>query len=217
MTTEIASGESSSAAGNGNSDGGGDSPVPASTTSTSVSPSTAAATTAAAMAVAAANFRKLAEMWHPHVYAVPPKSPTPFSIDDILSRKSNSPRTVNPFLLAAAAAMSTAAAAAAVSSGASSTGGESSPSRRSPVVSAASAADDEDDDQPLNLSTTKRSDDKGKWPPTVLYRPRTCWRSSRHIQPRSMHPILVRVCVYGHFISDPGGAVRMKQRERHLA
>ena len=25
--------------------------------------------------------------WHPHVYATPPKSPTPFSIDDILKRQ----------------------------------------------------------------------------------------------------------------------------------
>jgi len=29
-------------------------------------------------------FRKSNEMWLPHVYAVPPKKPTPFSIDDIL-------------------------------------------------------------------------------------------------------------------------------------
>ena len=25
-------------------------------------------------------------IWHPHVYKAPPKSPTPFSIDDILKR-----------------------------------------------------------------------------------------------------------------------------------
>jgi hypothetical protein len=31
------------------------------------------------------NFRSLPpEMWHPHVYGLPPKRPTPFSIDDIL-------------------------------------------------------------------------------------------------------------------------------------
>ena len=29
------------------------------------------------------------KMWHPHVYRTPPKSPTPFSIDDILKRTSN--------------------------------------------------------------------------------------------------------------------------------
>ena len=33
------------------------------------------------------SFRQLVEMWHPHVYATPPKSPTPFSIDDILKRR----------------------------------------------------------------------------------------------------------------------------------
>ena len=33
-------------------------------------------------------FRKLSEMWHPHVYGHPPKCPTPFSIEDILSRHS---------------------------------------------------------------------------------------------------------------------------------
>jgi hypothetical protein len=26
-------------------------------------------------------------MWHPHVYALPPKKPTPFSIDDILQQQ----------------------------------------------------------------------------------------------------------------------------------
>ena len=31
-------------------------------------------------------FRQLVDMWHPHVYGTPPKSPTPFSIDDILKR-----------------------------------------------------------------------------------------------------------------------------------
>lgn len=34
------------------------------------------------------SFRKLSEMWHPHVYANPPQQPTPFSIDDILQPKS---------------------------------------------------------------------------------------------------------------------------------
>ena len=28
-------------------------------------------------------------IWHPHVYKAPPKSPTPFSIDDILKRGPN--------------------------------------------------------------------------------------------------------------------------------
>ncbi len=28
-------------------------------------------------------------MWHPHVYASPPKQPTPFSINDILDLKSD--------------------------------------------------------------------------------------------------------------------------------
>ena len=33
------------------------------------------------------SFRKMSEMWHPHVYAHPPKKPTPFSIDDILQQQ----------------------------------------------------------------------------------------------------------------------------------
>ena len=32
------------------------------------------------------------ETWHPHVYATPPKSPTPFSIDDILKRQQGEKR-----------------------------------------------------------------------------------------------------------------------------
>ena len=32
-----------------------------------------------------AAFRQLVNMWHPHVYGTRPKSPTPFSIDDILT------------------------------------------------------------------------------------------------------------------------------------
>ena len=30
-------------------------------------------------------FRKAGSLWHPHVYAMPPKQPTPFSIDFILN------------------------------------------------------------------------------------------------------------------------------------
>ena len=33
------------------------------------------------------------QMWHPHVYATPPKSPTPFSIDDILKRHQRGPQS----------------------------------------------------------------------------------------------------------------------------
>ena len=36
-----------------------------------------------------ANSMKDNVMWHPHVYRTPPKSPTPFSIDDILGRPSS--------------------------------------------------------------------------------------------------------------------------------
>jgi hypothetical protein len=32
------------------------------------------------------SFRQMIDMWHPHVYGTRPKSPTPFSIDDILRR-----------------------------------------------------------------------------------------------------------------------------------
>ena len=50
-------------------------------------------------------------LWHPHVYRTPPKSPTPFSIDDILHRRiptaedfrnSVAANSLNPFLSGAA-------------------------------------------------------------------------------------------------------------------
>ena len=38
--------------------------------------------------------QRLLDMWHPHVYGTPPKTPTPFSIDDILNnRQQHQPRT----------------------------------------------------------------------------------------------------------------------------
>lgn len=47
----------------------------------------------------------LKEMWHPHVYRPPPKSPTPFSIDDILHSQNPSPRPMmTPSAMAATAA-----------------------------------------------------------------------------------------------------------------
>ncbi len=46
--------------------------------------------TSAAMAAASEFFRQLVNIWHPHVYGSRPKSPTPFSIDDILN-----PRAAN--------------------------------------------------------------------------------------------------------------------------
>lgn len=48
----------------------------------------------------------LKEMWHPHVYRPPPKSPTPFSIDDILHSQNNpSPKPLmTPSAMAATAA-----------------------------------------------------------------------------------------------------------------
>ena len=35
-------------------------------------------------------FRKAGSLWHPHVYAMPPKQPTPFSIDFILNGNGSS-------------------------------------------------------------------------------------------------------------------------------
>ena len=41
----------------------------------------------AAIEESEAGSKKEETCWHPHVYAPPPKSPTPFSIDDILKRQ----------------------------------------------------------------------------------------------------------------------------------
>ena len=56
--------------------------------STPTSPMTSSVTSmTSGVSAAEVSFRQLVEMWHPHVYATPPKSPTPFSIDDILKRR----------------------------------------------------------------------------------------------------------------------------------
>ena len=56
--------------------------------STTTSPMTSSVTSmTSGVSAAEVSFRQLVEMWHPHVYATPPKSPTPFSIDDILKRR----------------------------------------------------------------------------------------------------------------------------------
>jgi hypothetical protein len=100
-------------------------------------------------------FRKLSEMWHPHVYGMPPKSPTHFSIDDILKRNNTIGRTMSAGVYG---------------------NGEFSPSSRMVVSPPGSnegsysvrgeeddGGDDGDDDeddgdvQPLNLTTTKKS------------------------------------------------------------
>lgn len=90
-------------------------------------------------------FRKLSSMWHPHVYGQAPKCPTPFSIEDILSRQSFETRRPG-FLFA--------------NGGGSSLGGDS-PRGQSPVM----MEDDESKsasgltgmvlEQPLNLTTKK--------------------------------------------------------------
>ena len=59
--------------------------------STPPSPMTSSVTSMTSMtsvtsSAAEVSFRQLVDMWHPHVYRTPPKSPTPFSIDDILNR-----------------------------------------------------------------------------------------------------------------------------------
>ena len=64
--------------------------------STTTSPMTSSVTSmTSGVSAAEVSFRQLVEMWHPHVYATPPKSPTPFSIDDILKRRPQT-TSINP-------------------------------------------------------------------------------------------------------------------------
>ena len=112
-------------------------------------------------------FRQLVDMWHPHVYGTPPKSPTPFSIDDILKRPqsaSTNPATdmaeglkklmpgwahlINNFILQQQNLIQPDMA------GETETGRDSIQS--TPPNS--SSANGEDDDQPQPLNLTKRTD-----------------------------------------------------------
>ena len=45
--------------------------------------------------VLVSTFRKLTDIWHPHVYAHPPRSLTPFSIADILKENNEDHKTIN--------------------------------------------------------------------------------------------------------------------------
>ena len=48
--------------------------------STPPSPIMTSTVTSVTSSAAEVSFRQLVDMWHPHVYRTPPKSPTPFSI-----------------------------------------------------------------------------------------------------------------------------------------
>lgn len=106
------------------------------------------------------NFRELADMWHPHVYKEPPKSPTPFSIDDILKRPkeeadSHMTRLLPDLTHVLAHHMVAAAMQHQTSTG--STGRDSLQSTP-PLASSSNAGDDNDEDpQPLNLTTKRDS------------------------------------------------------------